>query len=199
MLFKEILEKEYVSKDFDTPIGKIELDKGRNIYTALRSKYYDLAFNSMKAFLNFYNAYSDCSDILEKAPNDFQVSIANVIDEIKNDVISIGKYDWDYDTIYAYLNENGYLNPFYEPFDTISDKILSIYQDVEMQKQYREDRKNNRARWTGGTIGGNAINAYSHQMDLAARNMAEGAVHSIFNAAGNAVSRAAANNELNNF
>lgn len=197
MLFNEIFEKDYVAKDFDTPIGKITLDKGRNIYTILRSKYYDLAFDSMKTFSDLYDSYSGCADILEKAPRDFQISIANVIDEIKNDIISIGKYDWDYDTIYEYANENGYLNPFYEPFDTISDRILSIYQDVEMQKQYREDRKNNRARWTGGTFGGNAINAYSHQMDLAARNMAEGAVHSIFNAAGNAISKAAANSELN--
>lgn len=196
MLFKEILETEYVPKEFSLEIGNINVTKERNIYTVLRRKYYALAVESLNTFSNAYDTYNDCTDILEKTPKDFQVSIANVIDEIKKDLISIGKYDWDYETIYEYANQKGYFDSFYNPFDKISDKILSIYQDVEMQKQYREDRKNNRSRWVGGTFGGNAINAYSHQIDLAARNMAEGVAHSLFNMAGNAISKASANSDL---
>lgn len=196
MLFEEMLRKEYVAKEFPSDIGTVCITKERNLYTVLRKKYYALALESANAFSAAFDTYKDCSDILEKIPQDFQNSIANVIDEIKKDLISVDIYDWDYDTIYEYANKKGYFDPFYEPFDKISDKIFSIYQDVEAQKQYRENRKNNRARWTGATIGGNAINAYSHQMDIAARNLAEGAAHSLFNMAGNAVSNMVANSEL---
>ena len=51
--------------------------------------------------------------------------------------------------------------------------------DVEAQREYREQRKENRGRWQGATIGGNAITAISHQIDVGAMNMASGAAHSV--------------------
>ena len=69
-----------------------------------------------------------------------------MIDEIKKELISIECYGWDYDTIYQYANEHGYLNPFYEASDSDCDKIISVNEDLEAQKQYRQERKDNRAR-----------------------------------------------------
>ena len=57
-------------------------------------------------------------------------------------------------------------------------------------------RKDNRARWEGGSIGGTVIDNYAHQASLGMRNVAEGMGHSIVNAIGNASSERKANATL---
>ena len=65
-----------------------------------------------------------------------------------------------------------------------------------MQKQYRQERKDNRARWEGGSFGGTVVDNYAHQAGLGMRNVAEGMRHSIVNAVGNANSERKANAKL---
>ncbi len=91
---------------------------------------------------------------------------------------------------------NGYLNPFYEASDSVCDKIIAVNEDLEMQKQYRQERKDNRARWEGGSFGGTVVDNYAHQAGLGMRNVAEGMRHSIVNAVGNANSERKANAKL---
>lgn len=134
--------------------------------------------------------------LLRKSSSDFQKSICPVIDEIKKELISIERYDWDYDTIYQYANEHGYLNPFYEASDSVCDKIIAVNEDLEAQKQYRQERKDNRARWEGGSFGGTVVDNYAHQAELGMMNIAEGIGHSIWNAGANSVSKMVANSEL---
>ena len=67
---------------------------------------------------------------------------------------------------------------------------------MEAQKQYRQERKDNRARWEGGSYGGTVIDNYAHQASLGMRNVAEGMGHSFVNAIGNSFSKMAANSEL---
>lgn len=105
-------------------------------------------------------------------------------------------YDWDYDTIYQYANEKGYLNPFYAASDSVCEKIISVNEDLEAQKQYRQERKDNRARWEGGSYGGTVIDNYAHQASIGMRNVAEGMGHSLWNAVGNANSERKANSKL---
>lgn len=196
MLVNQLLEKDYCQVEYPCHIGLVSIPKERNLYNSLRKKYYGLAMESMKKFLEYYDNYSGCNDILLKSSSDFQKSISNVIEEMKKDLISIERYDWDYDTIYQYANEKGYLNPFHDASDNVCEQIISVNEDLEAQKRYREARKENRARWEGGSIGGTIIDNYAHQASLGMMNVAEGAAHSLVNAVGNSFSKMAANAEL---
>lgn len=196
MLMKELLEQENHPVEYPCAVGEVHIPKERNIYNILRKKYYHLAEEAVKHFSSFYDGYTNCNDILQKTSSDFQKSICPVIDEIKKELISVERYDWDYDTIYQYANEKGYLNPFYAAFDSVCEKIISVNEDLEAQKQYRQERKDNRARWEGGSYGGTVIDNYAHQASLGMRNVAEGMGHSFVNAIGNSFSKMAANSEL---
>lgn len=196
MLMNELLEKESHSVEYPCSIGAVNISKERNLYTVLRRKYSNLAREAVSQFSAFYDGYTNCNDILRKSSSDFQKSISSVIDEIKKELISIERYDWDYDTIYQYANEHGYLNSFYEASDSVCDKIISVNEDLEAQKQYRQERKDNRARWEGGSFGGTVVDNYAHQAELGMMNIAEGIGHSIWNAGANSVSKMMANSEL---
>ncbi len=196
MLMNELLEKESHSVEYPCSIGTVNIPKERNLYTVLRRKYGNLAKDAVSQFSAFYDSYTNCDDILRKTSSDFQKSICPVIDEIKKELISIERYDWDYDTIYQYANEHGYLNPFYEASDSVCDKILSVNEDLEKVKQARQERKDNRARWEGGSFGGTIVDNYAHQAELGMMNIAEGIGHSIWNAGANSVSKMMANSEL---
>lgn len=39
------------------------------------------------------------------------------------------------------------LNLFYEASDSVCEKIISVNEDMGAQKQYRQERKDRRARW----------------------------------------------------
>lgn len=196
MLMNELIEKEYRPVEYPCEIGMVCVSKERNIYNVLRKKYYSLAKEAMKQFSMLYDNYINCNDILKKSSTDFQKSICPVIDEMKKDLISIERYDLDYDTIYQYANDNGYLNPFYELSDSICEQIISVNENLEAQKQYRQERKDNRARWEGGMIGGTVVENYSHQAQLATMNVMEGMGHSLFNAVGNSWDKMEANAKL---
>lgn len=196
MLMNELLEMESHSVEYPCSVGVINIPKERNLYTILRKKYGNLAKEAVSQFSSFYDSYTNCNDILRKSSTDFQKSICSVIDEIKKELISIERYDWDYDTIYQYANEHGYLNLFYEASDSVCDKIIAVNEDLEAQKQYRQERKDNRARWEGSSFGGTVVDNYAHQAELGMMNIAEGIGHSIWNAGGNAVSKMVANSEL---
>ena len=185
MDFNDFINNEYVEKEFDSAVGKINVSKNRNIYNELKKRYERFAWSAVNSFIESYGEYESCYDIIKKAPTDFQKSIAIIIEDIKDTLIKLGQYDWDYDTIYEYSVNEGCSDAFNERLDAIVAKVVAINNDVELQRQYREQRKENRGRWVGGTFGGNMVSAVSHQMDIAAMNLASGAAHSIVNAAGN--------------
>lgn len=162
----------------------------------MRKKYFSLAEEALEHFSKSYDEYTGCNDVLQSSSSDFQKSIFPVIEEMRKDMISIERYDWDYDTIYQYADEKGYLDPFYRAADAVCGKIIAVNEDLEAQRQYRQERKDNRARWEGGSFGGTVIDDYAHQASLGIRNAMEGVGHSVFNAVGNSVSKMAANSEL---
>lgn len=185
MDFNDFINNEYVEKEFDSAVGKIKVSKNRNLYNELKKRYEQLAWSAVNSFIESYGSYESCYDIINKAPTDFQKSIAIIIEDIKDTLIKLGQYDWDYDTIYEYAVNEGCSDAFNERLDAIVSKVVAINNDVELQRRYREQRKENRGRWVGGTFGGNMVSAVSHQMDISAMNLASGAAHSIVNAAGN--------------
>ena len=105
MNFNNFINSEYVEKEFDSPIGKIKIPKDRNIYNELKKRYEQLACTAVNSFIEFYNAYRNCYDIIINASVDFQRSIAVIIDDIKDTFINLGQFDWDYNNSYfhAYI------------------------------------------------------------------------------------------------
>lgn len=196
MYFNDFIEKEFVEKEFDTPIGKIIISRERNIYNQLFKKYKVLAKDSLKSFKECYSTYKNCYDVLKKGPDDFYKSVLNIVGDIKGSLINMGQYDCDDDIIYKFAEELECFKSFDDVIDAIAGQVSAITDDVELQRQYRQQRKDNRARWEGATFGGNAINAISHQMDVSAMNLASGAAHSVANAAGNFLSELAAESDL---
>lgn len=196
MDFNDFIKREYKEKEFDSAVGKIKVSKGRNIYNELKKHYENMALSAAGSFMEFYNSYKNCYDIIEKSPVDFQKSIALIINDIKDTLIKLQRYDLDYDSIFEYIADQGCTNHFNERLDAIVEKVAEINNDVELQKEYRQQRKENRSRWVGGTIGGNTITAVSHQMDISAMNFASGAAHSIANAAGNFITEMQAQADL---
>lgn len=196
MDIQKFIAQELVSKTFPTDVGTIEVSEGRNIYTSLRKRFDVLAKESMKAFKKSFATYNDCKDLMDKAADDFQKSIDNVLKEFKSSLISIDRYDMDDEAILNLMAEHQCGAEFFAVYDSICEKISDICQNVESMAAYRENRKNNRGRWEGGTIGGNAINAISHQMDIAALNVASGVAHSLVNMVGNAATEYEAKSEL---
>lgn len=196
MLLNELLEKEYHDAELPSPVGIVFISKEKNVYNALRKKYQSLAKEAEQIFSEIYTSYSGCNDILIKSSSDFQQSISAVIDELKKDLISIGRYDLDYDTIFQYAADHGLLDGFYKPSDIICEKIIAVNENLEEQMQYRQARKDNRSRWEGASFGGTIVDNYAHQANMGMRNVAEGVGYSLFNMAGNSVSKMQANSAL---
>ena len=116
--------------------------------------------------------------------------------EVVSDIISVDIYTVDKQTVIEKAFEGVYFDPFlksYSEYESTYNKIISELKGAEYA---REQRKQNRARWHSATIGGNAITAWSNQLDAASMNAAEGLAHSIFNAIGNAMDRAEAKRNL---
>ena len=187
MNFNEFIKNENIDKIVNTPFGSITIPKERSIYNEIRRRYKVLAINSAEAFAQSYESYQNCEDIITNAPTDFQKSIANIIDEIKNTLISQEQYEWDYDSIYEFVIKADMLRDFDKAMDDIVHQVAVINNNLEYEKAYRQQRKDSRGKWVGGTFGGTPVKAVSHQMDLAAMNLASGAVHGVVNLAGNLI------------
>lgn len=196
MNLNDFVKAEYVGKDFETCIGRINIPKERNLYNSLRKYYNHLAKSAAKSFEECYDSYKDCSHIEAKAKSDFKKSISIIIEDIKNTYFSLGQYDYDSETIYDLIEKYGCFEIFEESYFVFIDKAYEIAGCYQRQREYREQRKENRSRWVGGTFGGTPINAVSHQMDIYAMNAASGAVHSVVNAIGNYFSELQAEADL---
>lgn len=95
MNLNDFVKTEYVGKDFETCIGRINIPKERNLYNSLRKNYNYLAKSAAKSFEECYDSYENCKDICNKAQSDFKKSISIIIEDIKNTYISLGQYDFD--------------------------------------------------------------------------------------------------------
>lgn len=196
MNLNEFLQKENCEKEFNICVGNIKVSNERNLYNALRKWYKSLAKSAQNSFNESYKSYNNCEDIISKAEDDFKSSMAIVVEDLKDTFINLGEYDYDTNAVSELIESAGCTEIFEERFCSVAEKVYSIMGDVEAQREYREQRKENRGRWQGATIGGNAITAISHQIDVGAMNMASGAAHSVANAVGNFFTEMQAESDL---
>ena len=150
----------------------------------------------MEQFLEFYEEYNGCTDIYMYGERDFQRAISNSVDEIKKDLISMGVYDYDYDVIYKKIAELGCLDAFYSVHDALENQVDIINGTLEQNRQYREERKENRSRWEVTTFGGDWGDAIGDQAEAFGMNLLEGGIHSLVNWAGNKIDENEAKKKL---
>lgn len=196
MTVKEIIENENHEREFNSPFGSIKVSPEKNLYAILRKKYAVQAQKSMEQFIEFYKEYSGCTDLYAYCERDFQRAVSNSVDEIKKDLISMGVYDYDYDIIYKKIAELGCLDEFYSVHDDITKQIDVISGTLEQNRQYREERKENRSRWEVTTFGGDWGDAVEDQAEAFGMNLLEGGIHSLVNWAGNKLDEKEAEKKL---
>ncbi len=196
MDLKTILEKENHSVDTSLLGYDFHITAERNIYNAIRNKYKKLAIAAREKFEKMDGELSDISDLLDNSPNAFVVAIEDAILELLQDMISVDIYTVDKDAVVEMAFNGEYFDEFSEAYNVFSNKANEIIEEVDDAAYARQLRKESRPRWTSATIGGNAINAWSHQLDAVGMNLIEGAAHTAFNAIENAITRSWADGEL---
>lgn len=199
MTIKEILDGYNENVIFENSIGIFDVPVYRVKYTMLRKKYSELAREAYNRYASDWNSYVDCGKFLRMENSRFQKYLEKPIKEVISDLMSMGIFDVDLNSIMNYADSTGYFAEYQEIYDAFIQRVNQINGQLEYEKAQREYRKENRARWVGGTIGtsSNYIKSYMHQSELAMRNMAEGAGHSVVNAFGNMMSTANANAQIN--
>lgn len=196
MDLKTIIETEnHVTKT--TLLGNdFEISADRNIYNAIRSKYKVLALTARSKFEEMDNQFTDIHDLTENAPNAFVVAIEDSLKELLQDIISMGIYTIDKDSVIERAFNGDYFDEFSGEFEKIKSQYEGIFQEVHDAEFYRDMRKECRPRWQSSTFGGNAINAWSNQFDVGMMNLAEGAGYAVLNWVENKISRANAKRKL---
>jgi hypothetical protein len=170
----------------------IEVSESLFNYSIYKQKFHKLASEKANIFYTeFYNKFKDMDDLAE---NGFQYGlelIKSVIDVAVDELVKRGMYD---------VNEEYFIVQFvskYFLWENDFNQLLEAYYKIclteEEAKQYRENRKKNRSRWSVLSTSGTYFEALDAQLTAGMRNFVEGIGHSIFNAIGNAASKAVAN------
>lgn len=199
MLVKEIIEGYNESVSFTNQVGTFTISPERVKYTLLRNKYYQIAKEVYDQYVSDWAHYQHCNAFRHLADRKLQKVLTEKMEEVKNDLISVGIFDVDTQSLMEYADQSGYFAEYQMAYDAFEQRVEQINGNLQYEKAKREYRKENRARWVGGTFSSrsNYIDDYMHQAELGMRNMAEGAGHTLFNAVGNAVSTSNANRQLN--
>lgn len=168
----------------------------RNIYNIIRNKYKELAIEAQTKFAEINEQFEDLDDLINNAPSAFVYCIEKALLELIQDIISVDIYTIDKDAVVNMAFDGVYFDEFTEAFKVIDKKYEKILTDLNDAEYARELRKESRPRWQSATFGGNAINAWSNQLDATAMNITEGIAYSLVNAVGNMMSRSYARSQI---
>lgn len=168
----------------------------RNIYNIIRNKYKELALEAQTKFAEINEQFEDLDDLINNAPSAFVYCIEKALLELIQDIISVDIYTIDKDAVVNMAFDGVYFDEFTEAFKVIDKKYEKILTDLNDAEYARELRKESRPRWQSATFGGNAINAWSNQLDATAMNITEGIAYSLVNAVGNMMSRSYARSQI---
>ncbi len=196
MNYTELRNVYLTEKTLTSPIGDIKLSKERNFYNALRSKYRGLASEIEEQFFEKYKKYSELRSMVQGVYADFEQVMSVAITEVKKDLVSANIIHYDDESIWNYAMEHGYILPFNDAYSELKSYVNEKDAELAANQQYRQERKDNRARWEGSTYGGTLADDISHQLDMAARNAAEGLIHAGINAIGNKMDANAAKKDF---
>ena len=144
------------------------------------------------AFDSWYSAQSDCYAVYQNATTIIADTMGPLITQAKKILNNAGVYSID-ESIFAKRYLDGYIDEFSDAMQDMKEKIISVENQLEAEKRYREVRKANRGRVVGGGFGlGGALKGMA---TAGAMNAATGMAHSLGNAMGNIGSSVAASSK----
>jgi len=196
MNLTELRNTNFQEVTIDSPIGDVVVSAGRNYYNAIRIKYGRMADGIVEKFGEKYRKHIDLRGVANYVYGDFEEVISEVVTEVKRDLVSANVIHFDNESIWNYAVEHGYTAPFEEECNKIKSYVYSKDAELQENREYRQERKDNRARWEGATFGGDLVDDVSHQLNMAARNAAEGLAHSAINYIGNKMDENAVKKEF---
>lgn len=198
MLLKEIIDNNDKGFTFENSIGIFDVPLERSRYAVLRKKYFRIAMEAQKDYVDGWRSLKDCNAFLQREDARFHYVLKTAVNAVRNDLISMGIMDIDKETIFDFADQSGYFEGYQTAYDDFVGQVQRITGNLNYQKARREYRKNTRGKWVGATFSSrpNYVDEYLHQAELGMRNLAEGAGHSVINAVGNAMDTAKANKAI---
>lgn len=168
MLVKEIIEGYNESVSFTNQVGTFTISPERVKYTLLRNKYYQIAKEVYDQYVSDWAHYQHCNAFRHLADRKLQKVLTEKMEEVKNDLISVGIFDVDTQSLMEYADQSGYFAEYQMAYDAFEQRVEQINGNLQYEKAKREYRKENRARWVGGTFSSrsNYIDDYMHQAEL---------------------------------
>lgn len=204
MLIKDIIASSE-EKNFVTSAGSFNISKDQSIYNGIRKKYFDIAQKTTEDFINKWKSYEEINALVQSVEGDFLDAINSVADQLKNDLICMEIYDYDNGAIIDKAQAGGCFNSYMEAKQIFDTSIGAIQQELNQKVANREANLDKVGNWQGGTMSvgeRDMVESYKDeakfQAELAARNVAETAAMSVFNAIGNSVSASNATKKMNN-
>ncbi|MGI6109664.1 MAG: hypothetical protein ACOYB8_07480 [Eubacteriaceae bacterium] len=196
MQLNEILNVQDLSAETYLLDKTFVISHERAFYNSVRSKYKVLSENAVTKFTAKYASLKDINDLIDGAPQIFIESIDDVLNEILQDIISVGIYEIDKNKIIELAYQGKYFDDFSNYYSKVLNSCNSIYQDLNITKENRNQNLQNAGNWTVATIGGTLFDAWTNQLEVDSMNLTETLAVAGVNAILNSASEYAANNKL---
>ncbi|WP_297967932.1 hypothetical protein [uncultured Anaerovibrio sp.] len=161
----------------------LSVSKGRDQYTYVRKIYHNLAKNLQQEFIEKFESYDDMDELHEDGLSDGYNLIMKAVDRsldllVDNEIIDINR------NLFLGIYEK-YCN-WESVFGKIDDQYMEIVLDEEQKAAYRQARKENRMRFSGGGFG--ISGALKGTAKAEALNLATGAIYGAVNLVGKGIS-----------
>lgn len=174
--FRKALNVKIGTKVFNIFNHKLEFDGKFFVGKYIDKKFEGILEKAIKAVENYKGRAEDKLSKIDEAVYNFSEDICDTVEKIKEDL----KLDFDVESV------DDVIDYFYEVKEAIllaSGKIEEYEKIGQVAREYREQRKDSRARWQGGGFGvGGAIKG---SLVAGAMNGVGGMAHSMANFAGN--------------
>ena len=105
MLVKEIIEGYNESVSFTNQIGTFTVSPNRVKYTMLRNKYYLIAKEVYDNYVSEWGRYQSCNAFRNLSDRKMQRVFEEKMEEVKNDLISVGIFDVDTKSLMVYADQ----------------------------------------------------------------------------------------------
>lgn len=182
---KELMTKYNQNVSFPLLGKQLTISSKRILFYHLKNKYNKIADEAVKTFKKRFMELTSMDDLLSNIDNLLVISLADGVQEVAQDAVSVNAYSLDVKSIMSLCIKENYFDPFIQVCKKIADEDDAIISRLENAKAYRSARKATRSRWTATTYNGDMLDAWGNQFKAAQMNAIEGVGHSIRNAIGN--------------
>ena len=182
-----------MAKTYDIEGINLEITDSMQSYFDIRNQYLELSQNVSERFISDYSTFFiDMNDLHNRGLETGMTIIYEYIDDVMGTLAKNGVLDIDEDDFFS-----DYYSPYFDYYDAF-EKIDDTYNEATMSHeeyvQYRQYKKDNRAKFIGGGFG--VSGAIKGAATAGALNIVTGSALSLLNFGLNAIDKAMTNHEL---